>query len=140
MPPGPALTPRLCRVLLVLAVLAVDGSEPLAGPELHPPRFLLLIAHAARQESTAVGRGFWLPGFVLVVPFSSPDSFPLNGGFGGDPGDLDPDLASLSFIACANVVVGGSHALRVAASFLAEDADNNVLLLFHRSFDMCGNS
>ena len=32
MPPGPALTLRLRRVLLVLAVLAVDGSEPFAGP------------------------------------------------------------------------------------------------------------
>ena len=48
MPPDTALAQGPGSVLLVLAVLAVDCSEPFGGSELHPPRFLRLIAHAAR--------------------------------------------------------------------------------------------
>ena len=97
-PPDPALTIGLRGILLVLAVLAVDGSEPFGGPELHPPRFLWLVAHAARQEATTVGRDFGVPDHMLIVPFSCSDSLPFYGGFRGEPRDLNPDVASLSFI------------------------------------------
>ena len=53
-PPYATLALRSGGVLLVLAVLAVDGSEPFGGSELHPPRFLRLVAHTTRKEAAGV--------------------------------------------------------------------------------------
>ena len=55
-PPNPALAVSFSGVFLILAVLAMDGSEPLGGSELHPPRFLWLVAYAACEEATGVSR------------------------------------------------------------------------------------
>ena len=53
-PPYATLALRSGGVLLVLAILAVDGSEPFGGSELHPPRFLRLVAHTTRKEAAGV--------------------------------------------------------------------------------------
>ena len=89
-PPDSALAICFRRVFLLLAILAVDGSETLAGSELHPPRFLRLVADATGEEATDVGRlvVLLLHGRLVSVFFSHP--FPFDEGFRGDPRDLSP--------------------------------------------------
>ena len=62
-PPNPTLEVGFSGIFLIPAVLAVDGSEPFGGSELHPPRFLRLIAHAARKEAARIG---WLGGLLIL--------------------------------------------------------------------------
>ena len=55
-PPDSALAICSRRVFQILAVLAVNGSETLAGSKLHPPRFLRLVADATGEEAAGVSR------------------------------------------------------------------------------------
>ena len=52
-----ALTLSLGGVLLVLALLAMDDSEPFGDSELHPPRLLLMVAHAAGVKAAGICDG-----------------------------------------------------------------------------------
>ena len=63
-PPDPALTLRFCSVLLVFAVFTMDGPESSTSTELHPSRFLGLVAQAAGKEATGVGGLATLPRLV----------------------------------------------------------------------------
>ena len=98
-------------------MLAVDGSEPLAGPELHPPRLLLFVAHAAGEQATGVGRNFRLPSSLALLPIRGPVPFPLNNRFRGNPGDPYSDLTLLASISRAIVVAGRPHGFGVLPAF-----------------------
>ena len=120
-------------------MLAVDGSEPLAGPELHPPRLLLFVAHAAGEQATGVGRNFRLPSSLALLPTRGPVPFPLNNRFRGNPGDPNSDLTLMASISRAIVVAGRPHGFGGAARLLAKDAHDHILLFIHSGLGMCGD-
>ena len=138
-PSDPALAPGLCGIFLEPAMLAVDGSEPLAGPELHPPRLLLLVAHATGEQATGVGRSFRLPSFLALLPIRGPIPFPLNNRFRGNPGNPYSDLTLLASISRAIVIAGRPHGFGGAARLLTKDAHDHVLLFFHSGLGMCSD-
>ena len=91
-PPDSALAICFRRVFLILAILAVNGSETLAGSKLHPPRFLRLVTDATGEEAADVSRlvaKLLHRRLVTTLFFSLP--FPFDDGFRGDPRDLYSD-------------------------------------------------
>ena len=88
-PPNSALAFGFGRVLLilaVLAVLAVNRPETLGGPQLHPSRLLLFVAHATGEKAAGVGRLIrpFLT-LLLLMPLFDPHPLPADDGFGGQP-------------------------------------------------------
>ena len=136
-PPDSALTVCPRGVLLVLARLAVDGSEPFGGSELHPPRFLRLVAHATRKEAACIGRlcrdPVLLSFFCLLGP---PHSAPSDDRFGSESGNLHLDIPIFAIQTSANLVLARLDSFRIAADLLPDDADNDVLLFFQGCFYM----